>query len=146
MAGLLGVLKAEGTYVVLEPDSPDTLRRLLDDARPGAVVTTERHLVTLEEAGCTARTVCLDAAEGPPTAPVTAPRQRDRTPVAWRAVRRRSGRGEDAVVDHAHEVPVEPEGGSRPGCGSCQQPLAPVTLGPTDISTPRGTCGRPDSP
>ncbi|WP_190177075.1 AMP-binding protein [Streptomyces naganishii] len=114
-AAVLGVLKAGAAYLALEPTAPAaTLRRLLADADPIAVVTSERHLVTLEGAGAHARTVLLDepgeerpepGVGGPEDLAATAPRAVSATTPACLLYTAASG-GDAAprrgvVVDHA---------------------------------------------
>ena len=46
--GLLGVLKAGGAFVPLDPDYPaDRLAAMLDDSRVGVLLTQERLAITM---------------------------------------------------------------------------------------------------
>jgi amino acid adenylation domain-containing protein len=59
MVGLLGILKAGGTYVPLDPAYPkERLAFMLEDAQAKVLLTQEKLLVELP--ACDARVVCLD--------------------------------------------------------------------------------------
>jgi amino acid adenylation domain-containing protein/non-ribosomal peptide synthase protein (TIGR01720 family) len=59
VVGLLGILKAGGVYVPLDPSYPkDRLAFMIEDSRVPVLVSQERMLATLPEHG--ARMVCLD--------------------------------------------------------------------------------------
>ncbi|HZI20311.1 MAG TPA: non-ribosomal peptide synthase/polyketide synthase [Pyrinomonadaceae bacterium] len=60
VVGLLGVLKAGGAYLPLDPDYPaDRLAYMLEDAAAGVLLAQERLLARLPQHG--ARVVCLDS-------------------------------------------------------------------------------------
>jgi amino acid adenylation domain-containing protein len=59
VVGVLGVLKAGGTYLPLDPGYPaERLRYMLEDARPLVLLTEQRRLVSLPD--FEGKTVCLD--------------------------------------------------------------------------------------
>jgi amino acid adenylation domain-containing protein len=60
VVGLLGILKAGGAYVPLDPSYPaERIRMMLEDTRPGVIVTTDRWRASLPPSS--ARAVSVDA-------------------------------------------------------------------------------------
>ena len=73
--GLLGVAKAGGAYVVIEPGHPvERIARVLEDSRPGVIVTRSKWVGWF--AGSKAEVVCIDAEkESIAAAPADNPRR-----------------------------------------------------------------------